>query len=124
VALTLFAVAHDEQWQIYAWLGLLGLGLAFCFASLGTLVIDYSGPGETGVASGMNTIMRTVGAALGAQVAAAIITANTVAGTEIPVESGFTTAFAIAAAAATLAFLPTLLLGRRPVAQAVAEPVR
>ncbi len=113
LALTLLATVHDEPWTIYAWMVFMGLGLAFSFAALGSLVIDYSAPGETGVASGMNTIMRTVGAALGSQVAAAIISANTIAGTEIPAESGFTLAFTISAAGALVALGPTFLLRRR-----------
>ena len=113
LALTLLATVHHEPWTIYAWMVFMGLGLAFSFAALGSLVIEYSPPGETGVASGMNTIMRTVGAALGSQVAAAIISANTIAGTEIPAESGFTLAFTISAVGALIALGPTLLLRRR-----------
>ena len=121
LSLTLLATIHDEPWTIYAWMVLMGIGLAFSFASLGTLVIEYSQPGETGVASGMNTIMRTIGAALGAQVAAAIISAHTLAGTEIPLESGFTIAFTVSAIGALVALLPTFLLGRRRAPQPVPE---
>jgi EmrB/QacA subfamily drug resistance transporter len=121
LALVLLATWHDAPWTIYAWMVFMGIGLAFSFASLGTLVIEYSPPGETGVASGMNTIMRTIGAALGSQVAAAIISANTLAGTEIPVERGFTLAFAISAAGALVALLPTFLLARRPAPRPVPE---
>jgi EmrB/QacA subfamily drug resistance transporter len=125
LAVTLLATVHDDPWNIYVWMVFMGVGLAFCFASLGTLVIDYSRPGETGVVSGMNTIMRTIGASLGAQVSAAIITANTLPGTEIPLERGFTIAFALSAVGALLAFLPTLLLSRRgPARQPVPEPAR
>jgi EmrB/QacA subfamily drug resistance transporter len=125
LSVTLLATVHDEAWNIYAWMVFMGVGLSFCFATLGTLVIDYSDPGETGVASGMNTIMRTIGASLGAQVSAAIISANTLANTEIPLERGFTIAFTLSACAAVLAFLPTLLLGRRgPARQPVPEPAR
>jgi EmrB/QacA subfamily drug resistance transporter len=113
LALTLLATVHHAPWTIYAWMVFMGLGLAFSFAALGSLVIEYSAPGETGVASGMNTIMRTVGAALGSQVAAAIISANTIAGTEIPAESGFTLAFTISAVGALVALGPTFLLRRR-----------
>ena len=121
LALVLLATWHDEPWTIYAWMVFMGVGLAFSFASLGTLVIQYSRPGETGVATGMNTIMRTIGAALGSQVAAAIISANTLPGTEIPVERGFTVAFAIGAAGALVALLPTFLLGRRPAPRPAVE---
>jgi EmrB/QacA subfamily drug resistance transporter len=113
LSLTLLATVHDEPWTIYAWMVFMGLGLAFSFAALGALVIEYSEPGETGVASGMNTIMRTIGAALGSQVAAAIISANTIASTEVPAEKGFTLAFTISAVGALVALGPTFLLRRR-----------
>jgi EmrB/QacA subfamily drug resistance transporter len=113
-ALTMLAINHDTRWMVYVWMAFMGVGLAFCFAALGTLVIDHSGPGETGVASAMNTIMRTVGAALGSQVAAAIISAHTLPGTEIPLERGFSIAFTMSASIAFLALVPTLLLRRRP----------
>jgi MFS family permease len=124
LAMILLATFHDDPWTIYAWMVFMGIGLAFCFATLGTLVIDYSRPGETGVASGMNTIMRTIGASLGAQVSAAIISANTLAGTEIPLERGFTIAFTLSAIGALFAFAPTLLLTRRPTGRPVPEPAR
>jgi EmrB/QacA subfamily drug resistance transporter len=123
LALVLLATVHDEPWTIYAWMVFMGIGLAFSFAALGTLVIENSPPGETGVASGMNTIMRTIGAALGSQVAAAIISGNTLAGTDVPAESGFTLAFALGAAGALVALLPTFLLTRRAAPQPVPEAV-
>jgi EmrB/QacA subfamily drug resistance transporter len=124
LAMVLLATLHDAPWTIYAWMVFMGTGLAFCFATLGTLVIDYSNPDETGVASGMNTIMRTIGASLGAQVSAAIISANTLGGTEIPLERGFTIAFTLSAVGAAAAFLPTLLLNRRPAGRPVPELAR
>jgi len=124
LAMTMLATFHDQSWTIYVWMVFMGVGLAFCFATLGTLVIDYSRPEETGVASGMNTIMRTIGASLGAQVAAAIISANTLAGTEIPLERGFTIAFTLSAIGGIAAFAPTFLLTRRPTGRPVPEPAR
>jgi EmrB/QacA subfamily drug resistance transporter len=124
LSMVLLATFHDQSWTIYVWMVFMGIGLAFCFATLGTLVIDYSRPEETGVASGMNTIMRTIGASLGAQVAAAIISANTLAGTEIPLERGFTIAFTLSAIGGIAAFAPTFLLTRRPTGRPVPEPAR
>jgi EmrB/QacA subfamily drug resistance transporter len=106
--LGLFALLHDERWMFYVWMTLMGVGIASSFAALGALVIAHSGPGETGVATGMNTIMRTVGGAFGAQIAAAIISANTLAGTQVPLERGFTIAFAMGAAVVAVALLPAL----------------
>ena len=112
-AFLLLAFAHDDPAAALAWMGLLGIGLAFALAAIGTLVVENSDASETGVASGVNLIMRTVGAAIGAQVAAAVISAATPAGSLIPHEAGFTLAFALAAGAASLALIPALLLGRR-----------
>jgi EmrB/QacA subfamily drug resistance transporter len=123
LSLVLLATIHDERWTIYAWMVFMGIGLAFCFASLGSLVIEFSPPGETGVASGMNTIMRTIGAALGSQVAAAIISAHTLPGTDVPTESGFTTAFSVSAVGALVALLPTFALTRRRVPEPIPEVV-
>jgi EmrB/QacA subfamily drug resistance transporter len=122
-ALGLLATTHDAPWTIYAWMALMGIGLAFCFASLGSLVIAHSPPGETGIATWMNTIMRTIGAALGSQVAAAIISAHTLAGTQIPTGDGFTIAFSLSAIGALVALAPTFLLTprRREPARAVPE---
>jgi EmrB/QacA subfamily drug resistance transporter len=115
--LGLFAFLHAEEWMIYVWMTVLGVGIACSFAALGALVIANSGAGETGVATGMNTIMRTIGGAFGAQIAAAIISAHTLRTTEIPLERGFTIAFAMSAAVALLALVPALALAvprRRP----------
>jgi EmrB/QacA subfamily drug resistance transporter len=106
LALTLFAVAHEERWMIYVWMTFLGVGIASSFAALGSLVIANSPPAQTGAATGMNTIMRTIGGAFGAQVSAAIITAHTFRETEIPLERGFTIAFAVGAIVAVLALIP------------------
>jgi MFS family permease len=128
--LVLFALVHSEPWQVLAWVTLLGVGIAFAFASIGKLAVDNARPSETGVATGINTIMRTIGAALGAQIAATIISANTLAGSGLPAEAGFTAAFALGAIGATVALGPTLVLTRgergrsEPIPpEAQAEPV-
>ena len=113
VALMLLAFAHEDRWPALAWMGLLGVGIAFALAASGSLVLEHSAASETGVASGVNLIMRTIGAAVGAQVAAAVISAHTSAGALVPAESGFTIAFALAAGAAALALVPAAGLGRR-----------
>src|SRR5215208_2016101 len=108
LAVTLMAVAHDDEALLCAWLAMMGSGAAFALAAIGALVIDHSRPSETGVAGGMNSIMRTVGGSFGGQIAAALLTAS--AGRE----HGFTVALTVTAAAAALGLAPTLLLGRRP----------
>jgi len=127
--LLLFALFHSQPWHVFAWMALLGVGIAFAFASIGKLAVDNARREETGVATGINTIMRTIGAALGAQVAATIISANTLGGTSIPAEAGFTAAFAMGAIGTSLALVPTLVLTRAQthagtVGEAGLEPAR
>jgi EmrB/QacA subfamily drug resistance transporter len=110
--LLLFSLVHSQPWHVYAWMAVMGVGIAFSFASLGKLAVDNARPQETGVASGINTIMRTIGAALGAQIAATIISAHVVAGQGIPAESGFTVAFAMGAIGLAVALVPTIVLTR------------
>src|SRR4051812_12741989 len=115
------AFAHGTSLSVVVWMGLLGAGVAFALAAIGTLVIENSAASETGVASGVNLIMRTVGSAVGAQVAAAVLAAHTDVGALVPDEAGFTVAFALGAGAAALALLPAAALGRRRGRDAVAE---
>lgn len=110
--LGLLAGFHDERWMLYVWMTLMGVGIAFCFASLGVMVVANAAQEQVGVATGMNTIMRTIGGVFGAQIAATILSANTLAGTEIPVERGFEIAFAMGALGALASLAPTLLLRR------------
>jgi EmrB/QacA subfamily drug resistance transporter len=113
------AVAHDQRWEIYAWLALLGAGIGLAFASLANLIVEAVRPEQTGVATGMNTVMRSLGGSVGAQAGASII-AGTVVGTALPTEHGFTLAFILAAAACGLAGVASFLVPtqgrRRPVA--------
>ena len=63
------AVAHGEPWNIYVAAGLLGIGVAFGYASMSNLIVEAVPPSQTGVATGMNTNVRNIGAALGGGVA-------------------------------------------------------
>jgi EmrB/QacA subfamily drug resistance transporter len=113
VSFVMLAFAHHERWEIYVASALNGFGIGMSFASMATLIVDAVPQGQTGAATGMNTIMRTVGGAFGAQVAASIVAGHIGAG-GLPQESGFTAAFAASAAALALALIAGLLIpGRR-----------
>lgn len=103
VALTMFAVAHEEPWQLYLGGAVLGLAYGLAFASLGGLVVGAVEKEQTGAATGVNTILRTIGGALGAQVAAVILESS--GGPGLPSEGGFTVAFLASAAVAVLALV-------------------
>jgi MFS family permease len=112
-AFVMLAAAHDEHWQIYTAMLVMGIGIGFAFASMANLIVEAVPSEQTGIATGMNTIVRTIGGAVGSQVAAEIVTA-TLALSGLPTEEGFTIAFAASAAALAISFLVSLAVpGRR-----------
>jgi EmrB/QacA subfamily drug resistance transporter len=108
IACALFALRHDEPWQVAAGGAIFGLGLGLVFASMINLIVQSVPPSQTGVASGMNANIRTIGASIGTAAVSSIITAHSQP-TGLPAESGYTTSFlllaAISLAATALAVL-------------------
>jgi Major Facilitator Superfamily. len=87
----LLTVAHNEHWEIYAAMAVMGIGIGFAFSSMANLIVESVPASQTGVATGMNTIVRTIGGAIGSQVSAAIVAATLAVNGE-PTERGFTIA--------------------------------
>jgi EmrB/QacA subfamily drug resistance transporter len=109
-AFVLLAAAHEEAWEIYLALFVMGLGIGLAFASMANLIVESVRPDQTGVATGMNTIVRSVGGAIGSQVVAEIVTSSATGA--LPTERGFTLAFAVAAGALALAFVAAVAVPR------------
>jgi MFS family permease len=76
-------------------------------------------PGQTGVATGINTLARSVGGAFGGAIVASILSGSVSRG-PFPSAGGFTTAFAACAIALALGVLVGLAIPRR--AQGCAMP--
>jgi EmrB/QacA subfamily drug resistance transporter len=121
ISFVLLTLAHDQRWEIYFALLVMGIGIGFAFASMANLIVESVPAQQTGVATGMNTIIRSTGGAIGSQVSAAIVTATLVAGR--PTDRGFTLAFAAAAGALALGFFVALYVPKPAEAheEAVAE---
>ena len=111
VAFALLTFAHDEHWEIYTAMVVMGIGIGFAFSSMANLIVESVPAVQTGVATGMNTIVRTIGGAIGSQVSAGIVTATLAANGE-PTERGFTIAFGAAAIALAIGFVVALLVPR------------
>ncbi len=92
----LLAIDHSAAWCFYLASGFLGLGIGLAYAALGNLIVHAVPPGQTGVATGMNTVARTLGGALGAQVAATFIV-DSVGRGGLPAVHGFELSFIMAA---------------------------
>jgi EmrB/QacA subfamily drug resistance transporter len=123
VAFVILTVAHDESWEIYFAMLVMGVGIGFAFASMANLIVESVSPQQTGVATGMNTIVRSIGGAIGSQVSAGIVTA-TIAASGLPTERGFTIAFGAAAVALGIGFVVALYVpapARAAADDAVAE---
>jgi EmrB/QacA subfamily drug resistance transporter len=99
---------------------LLGIGIGLAFAALGNLIIQAVPAGQTGVATGMNTVLRTLGGALGGQIAATFVAAHMVHG--LPVLAGFTRTFAMSAVVLVGCVVAGLLVPARALAVASLQP--
>ena len=111
VAFALLTFAHDERFEIYTAMLVMGIGIGFAFSAMANLIVESVPAVQTGVATGMNTIVRTIGGAIGSQVSAGIVTATLAANGE-PTERGFTIAFGAAAIALAIGFVVALLVPR------------
>jgi MFS family permease len=118
----MLAFTRSDSWEIYVAAALLGSGIGLAFAAMANLIIESVGPGQTGVATGMNTVTRTVGGAFGGAATASIIAAS-VAETGYPSAHGYTEAFALCAGALAVGLLFGLLIPqRRPEQAFTAQP--
>ena len=106
------AFARGSRWEIYVAAGLLGSGIGLAFAAMPNLIIENVGPGQTGVATGMNTVARTVGGAFGGAATASLI-AGTVGASGYPTAHGYTTAFGFCAAALVIGVVVGLAIPQR-----------
>lgn len=100
---------HDTGLSVVLGMLLLGIGIAFGFGSVPTLIAQAVQPTETGVAMGMNLVARTIGGVVGGQLGAVFLTSQTVGASNAPAESAFVTAFIAAGAASLLAAIFCLI---------------
>jgi EmrB/QacA subfamily drug resistance transporter len=116
----LLAFASGSRWEIYLAAALLGSGIGLAFAAMANLIIENVGPGQTGVATGMNTVTRTVGGGFGGAATASIL-AGTVGVSGYPTAHGYTLAFVLCAVALGVGVLAGIAIPqRRP--EAAFEP--
>jgi MFS family permease len=102
ISFGIFAVAHSEPIDIYVSTAFLGLGIGLAFAALANRIVEAVPPGQTAVATGVNTVMRTVGGAAGSQAGATIIAGTAVVGA-LPTVNGYVAAAVLSGVAAVAA---------------------
>ena len=106
------ALAHETVFEFVSPASLIGVGIAFAFASMANLIVGAVDPSEVGIATGINTIMRTIGGAFGSAIVAALLTADTIPGTPFPTEGVYTEAFVFSTIGAVLALAAALSVPR------------
>ena len=122
------ALAHETTAEFIVANVLIGIGIAFAFASMANLIVSLVDRRDVGIATGINTIMRTMGGAFGTAIVTALLTADTMPGTQVPTEHAYTEAFTISIGLSVLALLAALWIprpGRRdaqPVSSPLGEP--
>ena len=102
VAMSMFAFAHSQEWEIYVATAVLGIGFGLAFSAMSANVVSAVPAEQTSVATGMNANIRTIGGSIGAAVMASIVTAK-LEPSGLPTEAGYTTGFGVMAAVGTLA---------------------
>ncbi|MCM3882414.1 MFS transporter [Frankia sp. R82] len=112
-------------WQVIVVCAIVGLGVAFAYAAMPTLIMAAVPPTETAAANGLNTLMRALGTSIASALIGVVLShlTTTYAGAEVPTLSGFRVTFVIAtvaavAALAVAAFIP----GRRAPGAALPTP--
>ncbi len=110
VGFTALAVWHSAPWQVIVAGAATNAYISLAYGALPALVVSEAGPGETGVATGVNAIARTVGSSVAAAVVAVLL-GHSAGATGLPGQSAFVTIFVTGAVTAALATLLIALSG-------------
>jgi EmrB/QacA subfamily drug resistance transporter len=105
----LFALAHDDRWEIYLISAIMGAGFGVAFSSMANLIVAAVPHEQTGVASGMNANIRTIGGSIGSALMAGVVTAH-MGPNGLPREAGYVNGFLLLTGALVLAALAAILI--------------
>jgi MFS family permease len=109
VGYLLFALVHDQRWQIYVLTTVMGIGFGAVFGTMSNLIVAAVPQEQTGVASGMNANIRTVGGSIGSAVMATVVTAH-LGSAGLPLEAGYSNGFLVLTGALVLAGVAALMI--------------
>ena len=112
ISFLILTFARGERWEIYLAAAVLGAGIGLAFAAMANLIIENVGAGQTGVATGMNTVTRTIGGGFGGAATASIL-ANSIKQGDYPTAHGYTLAFASCAIVLGIGILAGLAIPQR-----------
>ena len=111
IPFVILAAAHDQRWEIYVAMAVLGAGFGLAFSAMSILIVNAVPAQQTGVASGMNANIRTIGGSIGAAIMASVVTSS-IATNGLPKEAGYTHGFTMLAVTTGLAAGAAVLVPR------------
>ena len=109
-----FLAFHDQLWQAFMAVGIIGLGIGLTFAAMPSFIIRAVPPSETGSATGLYQVLRNIGLAVGSSLAAGLLRSATPKGADTPTFTGYEYAFWGAVAIGLLTAVVTYVLGDAP----------
>lgn len=120
-SMLLAAFGHRYEWELYASMGLIGIGIGLLVAAQANVAVTTVPPEQTGVAAGMNANIRLIGGSIGAAAMGTVVTSG-LQPSGLPAEAGYTRAFALVALLSLAGAAVALLVPRtRPIALAVPD---
>jgi nitrate/nitrite transporter NarK len=111
IPFVILAAAHNQRWEIYLAMALLGAGFGLAFSAMSILIVNAVPAQQTGVASGMNANIRTIGGSIGAAIMASVVTSS-IATNGLPKEAGYTHGFTMLTVTTGLAAGAAVLVPR------------
>ncbi|MFH9015652.1 MFS transporter [Streptomyces sp. NPDC017943] len=109
----LFAAARSDLAELFAAMGVLGLGVGGFSAAMPGVILAVTPRSETSSAMSVNYVVRSVGYSLGSALGGLILAAGTGPGHLFPDDSAYTTAALAGLGAMALTTLTSLCLARR-----------
>jgi predicted MFS family arabinose efflux permease len=120
-AMIFLALDRSRMWEMFAVMGIAGLGAGCTFAAIPSLIVGAVPPSQTASSMALNQVLRIIGFAIGSALSATVLDAYTAPGAQLPRESGYVTGSLVGAAIWATAAGICLFLGRAP--RPAAEPV-
>ncbi|MFD3452797.1 MFS transporter [Streptomyces sp. NPDC058691] len=113
-SMLMFGLARTGLWELFAVMGVAGLGVGTAFALIPEMVVTAVPHSEVGSAIGFNQVLRYVGFTTGSALSAVVLESRTPSGTVLPEAGGYTVAAVLGVVICAAAIVTAIVLpGRR-----------
>lgn len=112
---------HGHLWEIIAGTTVIGVGIAFGYAAMPTLINTHTPVAELAAANGLNALARYLGTSLASAIGGSILAGSLIDHTDLPSFGAFRAIFVACAIAAVAAAAVAVRVPRHPDADAMPE---